>query len=141
MSNLALATNYQDVWSNAPSGSESGWAVNLAHQGGFIFAIWLTYDVDGTPLWLSATLVKGPAGSVYAGTLYRTTGPPFSATPFDPTKVTLSPVGTASLTFADGNHGTFSYNVSGAAQTKQISRYVFREPGTVCHSDDGTWNY
>ena len=141
LSNLALATNYQDVWSNSPSGSESGWAVNLAHQGGFIFAIWLTYDVDGTPLWLSATLVKEPAGNAYAGTLYRTTGPPFSATPFGSTKVTLSPVGTASLTFADGNHGSFSYNVNGAAQTKQITRYVFREPGTVCHSDDGTWDY
>jgi hypothetical protein len=131
LSNLALATNYQDVWSNAPLGSESGWAVNLAHQGGIIFAIWLTYDLDGTPLWLSATLVKAN-GIAYAGTLYRTTGPPFSAAPFDPTRVTLTPVGAASVTFADGNAGVFSYSVNGVAQSKAITRNVFRAPGTVC---------
>lgn len=131
LSNLALATNYQDVWSNAPLGSEPGWAINLAHQGGIIFAIWLTYDLDGTPLWLSATLVKAN-GAAYAGTLYRTTGPPFSAVPFDPARVTLAPVGAASITFADGNTGVFSYSVNGVAQTKPITRNVFRAPGTVC---------
>jgi hypothetical protein len=115
-------------------------ALNLAHQGAFIFAIWLTYDLDGTPLWLSATLVKA-TGNTYAGTLYRTTGPPFGALPFDSTKVTLTPVGTASLAFADGNAGSFSYAVNGAAQTKQITRYVFRAPGTVCQSDAGEWDY
>jgi hypothetical protein len=112
-------------------GSESGWAVNLAHQGGIIFAIWLTYNLDGTPLWLSATLVKAN-GIAYAGTLYRTTGPPFSAAPFDPTRVTLTPVGAASVTFADGNAGVFSYSVNGVAQSKAITRNVFRAPGTVC---------
>ncbi len=140
LSNLALATNYQDVWSNAPPSSESGWAINLAHQGAFIFAIWLTYDLDGTPLWLSATLVKAN-GNTYAGTLYRTTGPPFSALRFDPAKVTLTPVGSASLAFVDGNAGTFTYVVHGVAQSKQIARYVFRAPGTVCHSETGHWDY
>jgi lysyl endopeptidase len=131
LSNLALATNYQDVWSKAPLGSEPGWAINLAQQGGIIFAIWLTYDLDGTPLWLSATLIQAN-GIAYAGTLYRTTGPPFGAIPFDPAKVTREPVGSASLTFADGNAGTFSYVVNGVAQTKPITRNVFRPPGTVC---------
>ena len=62
---LAAATNYQDLWWNAPPGSEPGWGLNFAHQGGTPFVTWSTYDLDGSPLWLSATAQKtGP--SVYA---------------------------------------------------------------------------
>ena len=100
--NLALATNYQDLWWAAPAGVESGWGVNFTHQGDIIFATWFTYDVDGTPLWLSATANKTAPG-VYTGTLYRTTGPAFSAVPFLPANVGLTAVGTLTLTFANGN--------------------------------------
>ena len=31
-------TNYEGLWWNAPPGSESGWGINLAHQGNVIFA-------------------------------------------------------------------------------------------------------
>ena len=47
---LALATpassapNYQGLWWNAPPNSESGWGINLTHQGDVIFATWFTYD-------------------------------------------------------------------------------------------------
>ena len=124
-------TNYQDIWWNAPANSESGWGINLTHQGDIIFLVWFTYDLDGTPLWLSATLTK-TTGSGYAGTLFRTRGPPFNAVPFDPTAVTRTTVGEASLTFADGNGGVFAYTVNGVAQTKAITRQVFRAPGTLC---------
>ncbi len=129
--NLAAAINYQDLWWNAPAGSESGWGINLTHQGNLIFATWFTYDLDGTPLWLSATLAKA-TGAAYAGTLYRSTGPAFNATPFDPARVALTAVGAVGLAFADGNHATFSYTVNGTAQSKAITRQVFRPPGTVC---------
>ena len=128
---LASATNYQDIWWNAPGGSEGGWGVNLTHQGNIIFATWFTYDLDGTPLWLSATLNRA-TGPAYVGTLVWTTGPAFSATPFDPGKVSRTAVGTAALVFTDGNSGTFSYNVHGIAQSKPITRQVFRTPGTLC---------
>ena len=128
---FATVTNYQDIWWNAPGNSESGWGINLTHQGDIIFLVWFTYDLDGTPLWLSATLTKA-IGSGYAGTLYRTRGPPFNAVPFDPMAVTRTTVGAASLTFADGNSGVFAYTVNGVAQTKAIKRQVFRTPGTLC---------
>ena len=80
---LAAATNYQDLWWNAPAGSESGWGLNIAHQGDTLFVTWFTYDLDGSPLWLSATAQKTGARDV-RGTLYRTTGPAFSATPWNP---------------------------------------------------------
>ena len=129
--NLALATNYQDLWWAAPAEVESGWGVNFTHQGDTIFATWFTYDLDGTPLWLSATVSKSGTG-IYAGTLYRTTGPAFSAVPFLPANIGLNQVGTLTLTFANGNAATFAYTVNGVTQSKPITRQVFRAPGTVC---------
>ena len=68
----------QDLWWKKPGGSESGWGINLTHQGDTIFASWFTYDLDGTPLWLVVTAQKTGAG-VYSGDLYRTSGPRFDA--------------------------------------------------------------
>ncbi len=130
---LALATNYQDLWWAAPAGSESGWGINLTHQGDTIFASWFTYDIDGTPMWLVATAPRTPAGT-YTGVLYRTGGPAFNAVPFDPAKVVATPVGSATFTFADGNAATFAYVVNGVAQSKNITRQVFAAPGTVCQN-------
>jgi hypothetical protein len=127
----ALATNYQDLWWNAPGGSESGWGINLAHQGDAIFATWFTYDHDRTPMWLVATAARTVAGT-YAGTLYRTTGPPFNAVPFNPDAVVGTAVGNATFTFANGNSAIFAYTVNGVSQTKTITREIFRAPGTVC---------
>ncbi|MBU6483166.1 MAG: S8 family peptidase [Betaproteobacteria bacterium] len=127
----AQASNYQDLWWASPAGVESGWGMNLTHQGDVIFATWFTYDANGDPLWLSGPAQKTSAG-VYAGTLYRTTGPGFNAVPFEPSKVTQTPVGTLTLSFSDGANGTFAYTVNGVSQVKAITREVFVAPGTVC---------
>jgi hypothetical protein len=131
LSDLTLAYNYQDLWWASPAESESGWGVNLTHQGDTIFATWFTYDTDRNPLWLSVTAPKTAAGT-YAGTLYRTKGPAFNAVPFNPGSVIATEVGTAKFTFADGNTGTFAYTINGMTQTKAITRQVFQTPGTVC---------
>jgi hypothetical protein len=133
---LAAATNYQDLWWAAPGGTESGWGVNVAHQGDTIFATWFTYDADGRAMWLSATAPRNSAGE-YAGTLYRSTGPAFDAAPFDPSAVTRNAVGSVRLAFRDGNAGSFGYTValaggSPVTESKPITRQVFRPPGTVC---------
>ncbi len=128
---LALATNYQGLWWNAPAGSEAGWAISVIHQGDTLFVALLTYDIDGVPLWVTATAPKTGTGT-YAGALYRTTGPSFAAKPFDPAQVTAMPVGNASFTFADGNHGTLAFAVNGVGVTKQITRDTLVAPGTVC---------
>jgi len=134
LSDLALATNYTDMWW-AAGGVESGWGINFAHEGDVIFATWFTYDFTGAALPLSATLSKVGPG-LYSGTLIRTSGPPFSAVPFNPDAVTRTPVGTATVTFINGNAATFSFQVSdgmkSTMQTKSIVRQVFRPPGTVC---------
>jgi len=128
LADLRLATNYQDLWWNP---SESGWGINLTHQGSRIFASWFTYDHDHTPMWLVATMLT-TAPATYVGTLYRTTGPAFNAVPFNPASVVGTTVGTATLTFADGATAAFSYTVNGISQTKAITRQVFAPPGTAC---------
>ncbi|HEX8739452.1 MAG TPA: hypothetical protein VF925_04850 [Casimicrobiaceae bacterium] len=136
---LESATNYQDLWWAAPAASESGWGINLTQEGSAIFGTWFTYDVDGTPLWLSVTAT--PVGSastpqgapaVWSGSVVRTTGPAFAAIPFDPKLVTRTVVGDATFTFTDGNHATFAYTVNGVTQAKPITREVFAAPGTIC---------
>ena len=118
------ANNYQGLWWNAPAGSESGWGINLAHQGDIIFASWFTYDLTGKGLWLVMTAPK-TAPNTYSGTLYQTTGPPFNAVPFNPAAVVGTNVGTGTLTFSDANNGTFAYTVNGVSQMKNITRQVF----------------
>ncbi|HTP45814.1 MAG TPA: hypothetical protein VMQ50_02690, partial [Casimicrobiaceae bacterium] len=118
---LAAATNYQDLWWAAPAGSESGWGINLTHQGDTIFASWFTYDLNGSPMWLVVTAPKSSPG-VYNGMLFRTTGPALNAVPFNPANVLATQVGTATFSFADGNNANFAYTVNGIAQNKAITR-------------------
>jgi len=126
----AQATNYQGLWWGA-RGAETGWSLSLTHQAGIIVVDWFTHDATGHPTWLSAALFN-VSGTTYAGALVQSTGPPFGAVPFDPRNVMLSTVGTASLTFDDGNNAKFTYTVGGVTQVKQITRFVFVAPGTIC---------
>ena len=79
--------NYEGLWWSSPAGSESGWGINLAHQGDVIFATWFTYDPTGKAWWLSMTANRDRFATSYAGTLYQTHGPAFSAVPFNPAAV------------------------------------------------------
>ena len=134
--NLAMATNYTALWWAAPAGSEAGWGVNLTHQGDLIFVTWFTFAQDHTPMWLVGTASKLAPGIYTVTQLGRLTGPPFSATPFPPLGAPGGPVvavvGSATLTFTDGNTATFAYTVDGISQTKTITRQVLQNPGTVC---------
>lgn len=131
VSDLSQAFNYQDLWWASPAGSESGWGIDLTHQGEVIFATWFTYASDRTPMWVSATAPK-TAKATYEGTIVRTSGPPYNSVPFDPAAVTVAEVGTLKLTFQNGNQGTFDYTLDGVTQSKPITRQIFRTPGTIC---------
>jgi hypothetical protein len=137
LADLTKATNYTDLWWASPPGSESGWGISLTHQGNAIFAVWFTYDGARAADWMSATAFQtGPA--TYQGILYRTTGPNWGTLPFDSADVAYVAAGAVSLTFLDGNNARFTYsvNVNGGAgqsiQVKEITRQVFRPPGTTC---------
>ncbi len=133
---FAATTVYQDIWW-VPNGAESGWGVNFAHQGDTLFATWYTYNADHTPLWLSALVTRQGTSDTYAGSIYLNSGSRFDQ--FDASQVVANPVGTAAVTFADGNHATFEYTVMVAplpgpvSQSKPLSRFLFvANGGTVC---------
>jgi hypothetical protein len=127
---LRLATNYTDLWWSPP---EDGWGINFTHQGNIIFATWFTYDAAGKSMWLIAQAEPDAGGAgVYSGPIWTVTGTPFGVVPFVAGQTFSTEVGRVTLTFADGNSATLSYNVNGVARTKAITREVFAPPGTVC---------
>ena len=121
--------NYQDLWWNP---AESGWGLNIAHQGDVLFVTWFTYDTDGKALWLVGSDLRKTGNATYSGTLYRTVGPPVNASPWDPAKVSRIPAGSATLVFADEANATFAYTVSGVSGSKSITREIFATPRTGC---------
>jgi hypothetical protein len=121
--------NYQDLWWNP---SESGWGLNIAHQGDILFITWFTYDTDGRGLWLVGSDIRKTGNGTYSGTLFRTAGPPVGASPWNPGSVQRIPAGTATLTFRDDNNDTFSYTVNTISGSKSITRQVFATPPTRC---------
>jgi hypothetical protein len=122
---------FQDLW-YAPGGSESGWGVNVTQQGDILFAAWFTYDANGRGMWAVGPRLERTSGDTFAGPLYRTTGPAFSANPWNPAGVAATEVGTATFAFTGPDAGTFSYTVQGVSQSKAIARQVFGTPVTVC---------
>ena len=62
----AALGNYQDLWWNP---AESGWGINLAHQGDTIVATWSTYGADGKPLNVKGVVANAVTQRLYVSTL------------------------------------------------------------------------
>jgi hypothetical protein len=123
----ASATNYQDLWWNP---SEPGWGINVTHQGNVIFATLFTYDASGKGAWFVLSRAERTGTGAYSGTLYRTRGPVFNASPWS--AVSPTAVGSMSFNFTTGARGTLTYTIDGAQVTKAIQRETFASPVTVC---------
>ena len=120
--------------------AESGWGLNLSHQGNILFGTLFTYDAGHAPLWLvmSNGAMKADAVS-FTGELYRTTGPSFDANPFSPIgAANLTQVGTMTVAFQDVNSGTLSYTVNGVDVSKAIQRQVFGTRAAACFPMTGS---
>jgi hypothetical protein len=124
--------NFQDLWWNSPAGSESGWGVNVAHQGNIIFATLFTYDSTGKGTWLVGSNVAMTSGNNFKGDLFRTQGPSFMGA-WDSSKMKITTVGSLSLSFTDWMNGTLTAVVDGKTVTKSITRQVFSSPPSTCH--------
>jgi hypothetical protein len=131
-SSRASLTNYQDLWWNP---AESGWGINVTHQGDVVFATLFTYDAGGRGAWfVLSSGARQPDGS-FLGDLYRTTGPAFNAVPFRPIgAANLTRVGTMQLRFANGESATLTYTVNGVTVVKSIVRQVFSSPAPACEA-------
>jgi len=116
----APGTNYTDLWWNA---AESGWGVNVNHQGNTLFATLFTYDEQGAPMWLVMSDGELQPDGGYSGDLYRANGPAFNSVPFG--AVHLATIGTLRLAFKDSANGTLTYSYNGTTVTKAITRQPF----------------
>ena len=120
----ALATNYQDLWWNP---NESGWGINISHQGDVMFATWFIYGANSQPTWIFLSNAKrfGASGNTFSDKIYQaTSGSPFSAVPFVPSvpEDNFREVGTATFIFSDARTATLTYTVDGVQVVKQLTR-------------------
>jgi lysyl endopeptidase len=106
--------------------NESGWGINvIQHPSENIFVVWFTYEFDGTQTWFTLPDGTWTSSNTYTGTVYATSGPAATTSPFNPSTVRVTAVGTATLSFADANSGTWSYNVYGISGARSIIRQSF----------------
>jgi len=126
-SSRAGATNYQDLWWNQ---AESGWGLNITHQGDVIFATLFTYAANGQGMWLVLPAGARQSDGSYSGDLYRTSGPAFNAAPWQ--AIGFTRVGTMRLRFANGESGTLEYSVDGVSVNKSITRQPISSPSPLC---------
>jgi len=112
--------NFTDLWWNP---NESGWGMTITHQPGNMFLAWYVYNsFNGEPAWLTSSCFT--SANACDGTLYRTTGPPFNQ-PFNPSQVTVTPVGSVHISFTDPDHAVLTYTVDGVDGRKDITRELF----------------
>jgi hypothetical protein len=133
---FGTTANYQDLWWSSPANSESGWGINITHQGDTLFATWFTYlpgvAAANKGMWLVMSNGAKYADGSYGGDLQTTTGPSFDAMPFDPARVVRTTVGSGRFYFGGSYNGTFLYTVNGISGAKPITRYVYGAPTTTC---------
>jgi hypothetical protein len=93
----------------------------------YIFVPWYTYDRDGIAQWY---LFQGPAAGYgdwtandkFEARVYRYTGSPWHAMPWNNNAFNGTDVGTAKLTFTSATKATFEYDVEGAKRTITLNK-------------------
>lgn len=98
---LVCATpNATGLWWREVDNGRGTW---ISHQGDTIFAVDYAYDGAGLPRWRTLIATKREDG-VFLGDVQSTTGPPFTADPFDPKAVVATTIGAGFVTIDDAQH-------------------------------------
>lgn len=122
----AAASNVTDHWYMP---EESGWGLSVTQQDDVAYVVMFVYGPNGEPMWLASAANRygyregGHPG--FAGTLHRMTGSP-NGTPFDPSKVSATPVGNLTFESFDHDRATLAYSVDGVSHTRTVQRLTFR---------------
>lgn len=126
-SSNSFGTDLSDLW-YLPA--ESGWGVNVIHQGDILFVTFFVYGPSGVPIWYSGSETRytatQPNGAlVFTGPLYQTTGPWLGGT-FNPANVGYRQVGTVTFTVTKISAATLTYTVDNVTVQKNVSRATWR---------------
>jgi hypothetical protein len=119
---------------------ESGWGLNLFHQGDTLFGSLFVYGPDGRARWYTASSLVGDDGgqlhdhpNIYTGPLYESTGPAIGGS-FDPSRVTRRQVGMMTIELATEkpsgigslrNYANVYYSVDGVQVQKKAYPFSF----------------
>jgi hypothetical protein len=124
-------TNYTAMWWDP---TQSGWGLQINHVGSMAVATWYTYGSDRKPIWLQAVTTREGDG-VFRGKIYQgATGTPYHLINGQPATTSTPEVGTATLSFANGGSGQFSYVIGSVSQTKTISRAEYGNAVSQCRT-------
>ena len=115
--------DFTDTW-QTEGGTESGWGVNFAHTGDFIFATFYIYGPNRTPVWYTAQLWR-TNGDTFSGAVYAVTGTWFGAPVFVPVaRSDVVPVGDATFAATNSHRGTLRYRIGTVNVSKNIERFT-----------------
>ena len=115
------SVDYTDIWW-AAGGTESGWGVNFAQTGDFIFVTFFVYGPSGAPIWYTAQLSR-TTGETFNGPVFIVRGTWFGAPTFPPVPPgDVVPVGDATFTALTSSSGTWRYRVDATTVNKNIER-------------------
>jgi len=114
-----------DLWWNP---ADPGWGVSIVQHENFqVWAIWFTYDANGKPTWRFVSGGTWTDSNTFTGILAKAQSVPgsyFTST-FDPSRVDVTPVGTAVLRFSDDNTGEATFQLDGITVRQPINRMPF----------------
>ncbi len=115
--------DFTDIW-QAEGGMESGWGVNFAQTGDFIFATFYIYGPNGAPVWYTAQLSR-TTGDIFSGPVYAVTGTWFGAADFVPVPPgNVVAVGDATFAATNSHRGTLRYWIDTITVNKNIERFT-----------------
>ena len=114
--------NFSDLWWNP---QESGWGIGITHHAsGRVFVTWYTYAQNEAPLWFTLQPGEWTSINTYTGPIYRTSGP-YYGNPFNASQITITRVGTGTLTFDSPSSALFAYTLEGVSSSRRIERMIF----------------
>ena len=122
---VTSTTDYGDLWYNAPAESQSGWGVNIAHQGDILFATLFVYGQDTRPHWYVASSVSATSGNAFSGQLFDVGSGTYFGAPWTGISGART-VGNIAFTFDSATTGSMTYTVDGVQVTKSIVRQTWR---------------
>ncbi|MEP7155552.1 MAG: serine hydrolase [Betaproteobacteria bacterium] len=131
------AVQYQDMWWAGLA--ENGWGMSITQHGEALFGALYVYDSAGKPRWYVLPGGRWNANfSEFTGDLYQPTGSPYAN--YDTSRfVPGGGVGSATLTFRDGNAATLRYTIGGISGSKSIKRQSFADGDASASLTDLWW--
>jgi hypothetical protein len=118
----ATAPNRSDLWWGGSS--QNGWGITLLQQASTLFAVWYTYDANGTTTWYVIPGGAWTATDTYEGHLYRTTGSPWVGATYNPASLQVFDAGTFKFQF-NGDTASFTYTADGHTGTVPLVKEPF----------------